>query len=482
VVSENNEFVKKGIGFQEMIDGGLNVNIDTIHKRKDNSQFPVNVTITGVMIENEGYVVASVFDNTVANERRQKIEEQNNVLKIIQTLQSEFISGADLRKQFVGFLDSLILYTKSAFGFIGEIRHEDGLPYLKTHAITDISWDGETKKLYKKLNKEGFEFRNLKTLFGVTISTGEVCISNDPKNDSRSGGLPGGHPPLDSYIGIPIKVNNELIGMVGLANKKEGYDETMLDELKYFISTYSIMVQAVRTQQDKAKTQNKLQEVNVALSKEIEFRKVVQKHSLDVEEKERKRAARDLHDGLGQRLTAIKFSLGAIKNSKKLKGHEQEVLTETIKMVEGSMGEVRSISQNILPVVLSDFGLNEGLKRVCFQVAETSGILVNFKAKGKVKSLEDFVKISLYRMGQESINNAIKYSKSNRIDVEVEHDEELGFVKLIIQDYGIGFDLEKVKRGMGLTNIRERAEMIKAKVVIKSIVNKGTTIQVKYLF
>lgn len=229
-------------------------------------------------------------------------------------------------------------------------------------------------------------------------------------------------------------------------------------------------------------TNKKLQNANQALSEEVLFRKVVQRHSLDAEEKERKRAARDLHDGLGQRLTAIKLSLGAIKNSNKLEGHLAGVLGETIALVEASMGEVRAISQDILPVVLSDFGLSEGLKRVCVQVSEASGILVSFDVKGKITPLQDFVKTSLYRIGQECINNAIKYSRSKKIDVEVVHNSVQGFVQLTVRDYGVGFEPQKVKRGMGLNNIRERAEMINAEVEIKSIVKKGTAIQVKYLF
>lgn len=468
--------------FEGMASNPESIVAEGIHKRKDGSLFPVKVTVNVRVINDVRYMIASVFDDTVANEKTRKIEEQNQVLKIIQSLQSEFISGADLRRQFVGFLDSLILYTKSAFGFIGEIEKDNGVPYLKTHAITDISWSDETRNLYQEMNKSGFEFRNLDTLFGVTISTGEVVISNDPKNDPRSGGIPKGHPPLKCYIGIPIIANNELIGMVGLANRADGYVEDLIDELKPFISTYSVMIQALQTQEDRARTQKKLEQVNKALSEEIQFRKVVQRHSLDAEEKERKRTARDLHDGLGQRLTAIKLSLGAIKKSNKLQGHLKEVLADSIEMVNGSMGEVRAISQDILPVVLSDFGLSEGLDKVCHQTTEASGVEVSFNLVGEIVPLEDFVKTSLYRIAQEAINNAIKYANSKKVKVELKFSSTKGFVQLNIDDFGQGFDPQKIKKGMGLNNIKDRGDMINAKVEVKSKLNIGTTISVKYLF
>ena len=175
------------------------------HRRKDGTTFPVRAMVTSKKIGGVNYLIAAVNDISDEEEKNQKIIQQNEILKIIYNLQNKFISGSDVKAQFEGFLRSLVLFSESEFGFIGEILHDDGVPYLKTHAITDISWDGESKKLYDQMFKSGFEFRNLNTLFGETIRTGQLVIANNPQTDARSGGTPKGHPPLKSYVGIPIE-------------------------------------------------------------------------------------------------------------------------------------------------------------------------------------------------------------------------------------------------------------------------------------
>ncbi len=117
-------------------------------------------------------------------------------------------------------LHQVLSVTESEYGFIGEVKFRNGAPFLKTFAITDISWNKETAEFYKKYEEQGMEFTNLETLFGYTLKTGEAVISNEPSKDPRSGGLPKGHPAMLHYMGIPVMdKNNIMIGMVGVANK-----------------------------------------------------------------------------------------------------------------------------------------------------------------------------------------------------------------------------------------------------------------------
>ncbi len=139
---------------------------------------------------------------------------------------------------FDGMLESLLELTESEYGFIGEINlaadgsplmEESymkfrGRPYLKTHAITDISWNDETRAFYAENAPKGMEFHNLQTLFGAVIVTGEPVIANSPSNDPRRGGLPDGHPPLNAFLGVPFYKNGEMTGMIGVANREGGYD------------------------------------------------------------------------------------------------------------------------------------------------------------------------------------------------------------------------------------------------------------------
>ena len=111
---------------------------------------------------------------------------------------------ADPNELFRSLLDDLLTLSGSEYGYIGEVLFDDaGAPYLQTRAITDISWDQDTRNLYEEhvVRGEGLLFRNLDTLFGWgLLEGGRVVIANDLANDPRSSGRPGGHPPLDAYL------------------------------------------------------------------------------------------------------------------------------------------------------------------------------------------------------------------------------------------------------------------------------------------
>ena len=181
-----------------------------------------------------------------------KIENQT-LLDALADFNREFNDPkSDKRSLFKKVLNNVLAITKSEYGFIGEIFQRDGNPVLKTFAITDISWDEETAALYKKYEAKGMEFTNLDTLFGYTMKTAKVVISNDPMNDNRRGGLPKGHPALNYYLGIPIlDSKNVMVGMMGIANKPGGYSEKDLAFLKPMISMTSAFISLLKANEAK---------------------------------------------------------------------------------------------------------------------------------------------------------------------------------------------------------------------------------------
>ena len=123
---------------------------------------------------------------------------------------------------------------------------EDGTPYLKTHAITNIAWNDETQRLYDENVEQGLEFRNMDTLFGKVITGGSRIIANTPAKDPRRGGVPKGHPPLNAFLGLPFYHRDKLIGMVGIANRAAGYDEKLADSLSPFLTTCTNIILGLR--------------------------------------------------------------------------------------------------------------------------------------------------------------------------------------------------------------------------------------------
>ncbi len=175
------------------------------------------------------------------------VEEERDRLVAVLTAQAELQelyirAGAD-RAWWDAALRTVIGLSGSKFGFVGRIEHDDdGSPYLHSLAITDIAWNEWSRQVFDQFAVGGLEFRNLKSLFGVTVSTGELLLSDDPATDPRRCGLPPGHPPLDAYMGIPLHDGDELIGMVGVANRPGGYEPGIAADLAPVLSVISTMV------------------------------------------------------------------------------------------------------------------------------------------------------------------------------------------------------------------------------------------------
>lgn len=189
---------------------------------------------------------------------------------------------------------------------------------------------------------------------------------------------------------------------------------------------------------------------------------------IEGQEKERERLARELHDGLGQMLTAIRLRIGLLKEETQSKRDIQIIIDDTI-------SELRRISNNVMPAVLIDFGLEAGLK----SLVEYSGKLyqlpiqlsyISYPLQSIANNKFD-ITISLYRIAQEAINNAVKYSNMTRIDIYVEETENE--LIMSIEDDGVGFDVNKKNAGKGLGNMNERAKLIDGKFQIVS--NSGGT-------
>ncbi len=162
-------------------------------------------------------------------------------------------------KPFYAVLNALLELTGSEFGFVSEVlRDELSNPYLKTFAATDIGWDDASRAYYAERIETGLEFRNLNTLFGHALLTGELFITNAPSSHRASGGTPAGHPPLMSFAAIPIKAGGELIGMCGLANRPGGFPAEFDQRLKPLLDATALMVGSARVGRDLAKVRSEV--------------------------------------------------------------------------------------------------------------------------------------------------------------------------------------------------------------------------------
>lgn len=213
--------------------------------------------------------------------------------------------------------------------------------------------------------------------------------------------------------------------------------------------------------------------------KEQQFRSAL---ILEGQEEERKRISRDMHDGIGQLLSAMKFNLEGIHTVKS--DVERDKLNTSKDLLKNVIKEVRRISFNLTPSALSDYGIVPVLNKFCKEISKLSDVQVNFENQtGFISRLEGKIENNLYRICQEAVNNAIKYAQAQEIKITLTHNSQ--FLNVEIADDGKGFDISKLEEkghfsasGHGLFNIRERANFINGQCVIQSEKGKGTTINI----
>ncbi|KEO72321.1 histidine kinase [Anditalea andensis] len=213
--------------------------------------------------------------------------------------------------------------------------------------------------------------------------------------------------------------------------------------------------------------------------KEQQFRSAL---ILEGQEEERRRISRDMHDGIGQYLTALKYNLEGI-SAVKAKS-EKDRLENAKKLLQDIIKEVRRISFNLTPVALSDYGIVSVLKKFGEEMSKISKIPVYFEnITGFHARLEAKIENNLYRIVQEAVNNAIKYSEAKEIKILLSHNDQ--FLHLEIRDDGVGFDYEALDRqgyftatGHGIFNIKERVNFIQGVVQVDTAPGQGTAIKI----
>ena len=192
---------------------------------------------------------------------------------------------------------------------------------------------------------------------------------------------------------------------------------------------------------------------------------------LDGEERERKRIARDLHDGLGGSLAGIKLKLGGAAGA-----YSGPLIEETVQRLDASINELRRIARNMMPESLLGCGVEVALRDLC--IAHNSKQLkVHFQSDGIAENLSMQTQVNIYRIIQELLNNAIRHGQATEVIVQcTQHQNQ---ILMTVEDNGKGFDLAQASNGMGLHNIQTRVKLLKGSVQLESAPNEGTSVNIE---
>jgi PAS domain S-box-containing protein len=233
------------------VDEGAAISEDEIElKRLDGIRIWVRISSRGVLDEagNVRFYEGVVEDVTARRATNAELVRTNTLLDALTLMQNHYIAGVDPGLLFDQLLEDLLETTNSEYGFIAQMLHDEvGSAFLRTYAMSDISWNEATRRMFAENGPRGMEFHNLETLFGRAVTDKAAIVSNDPLHDPRRSGRPDGHPPLDSFLGVPILKGDEVLGMIALANRPGGYDEALVDDMQPLVATVGSMIAAIRT-------------------------------------------------------------------------------------------------------------------------------------------------------------------------------------------------------------------------------------------
>jgi signal transduction histidine kinase len=217
--------------------------------------------------------------------------------------------------------------------------------------------------------------------------------------------------------------------------------------------------------------------------KEAIYQKEVLYATINSQEIERKRIARDLHDEVGAMLATIKLNLGSVNIQLRQNGFEDDIVAPARNLVDNTIDNVRSISKNLLPPTIEEFGLAHALSDLAEKVQRASGIKIEMDIDLSVPRLEVERELAIYRIIQEMLNNALKHSSATIFTIEL---KGVGNTLILnFSDNGVGFDMNVIKSsktgkiGLGLKNIESRAGAAGAHSKLYSAVGKGTKLELQ---
>lgn len=266
-----------------------------------------------------------------------------------------------------------------------------------------------------------------------------------------------------TWVYSPLKVEGEVIGVYQLGRRmsrhKSYYDTALLEVVGNVVGVNLSNAQLLKDLRHK----------------ESELRRALHR-SVEVQEDERKRLARELHDEIGQALTSILIQLKTVQEEKDVKviinriDNLRQLTSQTIE-------ELRRLAMDLRPAALDSLGIAAALRWYARQCSERTGVEILFSEPDYPDRLPSQIELILYRVAQEGLNNAIRHGKATQIMLGLEVDASM--VRLIINDNGKGFHKNDRYSGLGLVGIRERVELLQGHFTLKSSPGSGTNLLIE---
>ena len=213
---------------------------------------------------------------------------------------------------------------------------------------------------------------------------------------------------------------------------------------------------------------------------ELEYQKELLQATLLVQEEERQRIARDLHDDISSKLNIVSLNSHLLTTPDLNESEVAEITDNIIKLVAKALENSRKIAHDLLPPVLEKFGLHAGLEELCYEYNNNKVTTIKYENKASFSEIEPERQLHIFRIVQELINNSVRHGKASEIAIQFKEKDNIITCKYT--DNGKGFDTTEIKnkKGLGMKNIESRIFFLKGEIAINSVINKGTHISFNF--
>ncbi len=323
---------------------------------------------------------------------------------------------------------------------------------------------------------------------------GRAMIEKKTLCSNASFAVPAGHIPVMRALDVPLVYQGKLIGNLLVGNKPIDYNEKDRQLLET-IADYIAPILGARLEKDRWERQRKeasdaLQKARDELEIRVEERTAELARSrealwrlagrlLSVQEEERRRLARELHDDLTQRLAVLAIEAGKLEQQVgaapgKLRDKLRQMKEQMVKL----SADVHDISRQLHPSIIDDLGLRQAIQSECVNFTKREGIVIRYEPKDIPPKIPRDISICLFRIVQEGLRNIARHAKVEEAKVRLVGGDKR--ITLIIEDSGIGFEPAKARgeAGLGLVSMEERVRLIQGELRVNSKPGEGTIINV----
>lgn len=238
---------------------GIGREVQALHR--SGRTIPVHLAVSEVVTPGQEGVefIGILSDLSELHHARGREQAQHRLLQVLHRGMTDFAALMSSDQLWLFLKQALRTLTESDYALIGEVVPVDGKPGLKIHAITDLSWNDDSRRLMERLSSGDMMLTNPDSMLGRVFAGGEVVMTNDLGRETRRTGFPHGHPPLLNYLGVPIIDQGQVIGMYAIANSRHEVDAELLAWLEPFTATCALLINLYRRINEQARFTRELE-------------------------------------------------------------------------------------------------------------------------------------------------------------------------------------------------------------------------------